>query len=147
MLLPIFYILYTFAAKKFIEMIAEATGIDLSTIVTAAVGFCTTTASAIVSWLLAKRKYNAEVDSNVIKNMQDSLEFYAKLSDDNKRRLDEARERNKILEKEIGQLRTQLFELMTNICYDMSCELRVRQFKGRKKIRSYKTEDDNTKTL
>lgn len=128
----------TFAIKKFMSMIAEATGIDLSTIVTAVVGFCTTTASAIVSWLLAKRKYNAEVDSNVIKNMQDSLEFYAKLSDDNKHRLDEARQRNDMLEKEIGELRRQLFELMSNICYDMSCELRVRQ---QKKSYNRKRED------
>lgn len=141
MLLPIFYILLIFAAKKFIDMIAEATGIDLSTIVTAAVGFCTTTASAIVSWLLAKRKYNAEVDSNVIKNMQDSLEFYAKLSDDNKHRLDETRQRNEMLEKEISELRRQLFELMSSICYDMSCELRVRQQKKPSKRRR-EDEDD-----
>lgn len=140
MLLPIFYIFLTFATKKFIDMIAEATGIDLSTIVTAVVGFCTTTASAIVSWLLAKRKYNAEVDSSVIKNMQDSLEFYAKLSDDNKHRLDEARQRNDMLEKEIGELRRQLFELMSNICYDMSCELRVRQ---QKKSYKRKREDED----
>lgn len=140
MLLPIFYILLTFAVKKFMDMIAEATGIDLSTIVTAAVGFCTTTASAIVSWLLAKRKYNAEVDSSVIKNMQDSLEFYAKLSDDNKHRLDETRQRNEMLEKEISELRRQMFELMSSICYDMSCELRVRQ---QKKSYKRKREDED----
>lgn len=140
MLLPIFYILLIFAAKNYMDMIAEATGIDLSTIVTAIVGFCTTTASAIVSWLLAKRKYNAEVDSNVIKNMQDSLEFYAKLSDDNKHRLDETRQRNEILEKEIAELRRQMFELMSSICYDMSCELRVRQ---QKKSYKKKKEDED----
>lgn len=140
MLLPIFYILITFVAKKFIDMIAEATGIDLSTIVTAVVGFCTTTASAIVSWLLAKRKYNAEVDSSVIKNMQDSLEFYSKLSDDNKHRLDETRQRNEMLEKEIAELRRQMFELMSSICYDMSCELRVRQ---QKKSYKRKKEDED----
>lgn len=141
MFLPIFYILLTFAVKKFIDMIAEATGIDLSTIVTAAVGFCTTTASAIVSWLLAKRKYNAEVDSSVIKNMQDSLEFYAKLSDDNKHRLDETRQRNEMLEKEISELRRQMFELMSSICYDMSCELRVRQQKKPSKRRREEEDD------
>ena len=142
MLLFIFYILIIFAAfKEYTNMIAEATGIDLSTIVTAVVGFCTTTASAIVSWLLAKRKYNAEVDSNVIKNMQDSLEFYAKLSDDNKHRLDETRQRNEMLEKEIAELRRQLFELMSSICYDMSCELRVRQQK--KSYKRKKDDEDN----
>lgn len=104
-------------------------GIDIQVIVTGVVGLITTVTSGWVSWLFAKKKYNAEVDSNVIENMKQSLEFYTKLSDDNKIRLEEALKRNEFLEEEIRQVRQQMFELMNNICYDMTCELRARTAK------------------
>lgn len=113
------------------ELITQS-GLDIQVIVTGVVGLITTVTSGWVSWLFAKKKYNAEVDSNVIENMKQSLEFYTKLSDDNKSRLEEALKRNEALEREISQLRQQMFELMNNICYDMSCELRARQRKGSK---------------
>lgn len=104
-------------------------GIDVQVIVTGVVGLITTVTSGWISWLFAKKKYNAEVDSNVIENMKQSLEFYTKLSDDNKVRLEEALKRNEFLEEEIRQVRQQMFELMNNICYDMTCELRARTAK------------------
>lgn len=67
----------------------------LEIIITGGVSAATATISAIVTWLLAKKKYNAEVDNNVIENMKQSLEFYEKLSDDNKNRLMEVLEQNK----------------------------------------------------
>ena len=93
-------------------------------IITAIAGLIATVLGSWASWFFARRKYNSEVDNNIIENMQKSLDFYMRLSDDNKARLDEALKRNEILESEIQQLRTQVFELMTNICYDMACELR-----------------------
>ena len=36
------------------------------------------------SWFFARKKYNSEVDNTLIENMQKSLDFYMKLSDDNK---------------------------------------------------------------
>lgn len=107
--------------------------VDIQVIVTGIVGLITTVTSGWVSWFFAKKKYNAEVDSNLIENMQKSLDFYMKLSDDNKSRLDEALKRNDLLEGEIRDLRKQMFELMNNICYDMTCELRSRQLKKPKK--------------
>ena len=50
---------------------------------------------------IARKKYNSEVDHNLIENMENSLEFYKKLSDDNRTRLEEMAERNKTLEAEI----------------------------------------------
>ena len=108
------------------ELIAQG-GLDVQVIVTGVVGLITTVTSGWASWLFAKKKYNAEVDSSVIENMKQSLEFYTKLSDDNKSRLDEALKRNEALEREISQLRQQMFELMNNICYDVTCELRARK--------------------
>lgn len=108
-------------------------GLDIQVIVTGVVGLITTITSGWVSWLFAKKKYNAEVDTNLIENMQKSLDFYMKLSDDNKVRLDEALKRNDSLEDEIKDLRKQMFELMNNICFDMSCELRKRVPRERKR--------------
>lgn len=104
-------------------------GIDIQVIVTGVVGLITTVTSGWVSWLFAKKKYNAEVDSNLIENMQKSLDFYMKLSDDNKHRLEEALKKNDALENEVRDLRNQVFKLMTNICYDMQCKLRATEVK------------------
>ena len=50
-------------------------------------GLLTTIISGFSGWFFTKKKYNAEVDNNLINNMQESLEFYKTLADDNKRRL------------------------------------------------------------
>ena len=118
-------------------------GLDIQVIVTGVVGLITTVTSGWVSWLFAKKKYNAEVDTNLIENMQKSLDFYMKLSDDNKARLDEALKRNDVLENEIRDLRKQMFELMNNICYDMTCELRSR--KPKRTITTTKSRCNGTK--
>lgn len=80
-------------------------------LITGAVGLITT----IVSWFLAKKKYNSEVDNNVIKNMQESLDFYEKLSDDNKSRLDKSLEENKILRQDLDALTAENEQLRTSM--------------------------------
>lgn len=81
-------------------------------------------AASGVSWFFARKKYNSEVDNNNIENMKETLNFYITLSDDNKKRLDNATERNGRLEKEVQELRAQLLNLMTIMCTDLSCKLR-----------------------
>lgn len=100
--------------------------IDLDILITGGVGIITTVISGWTSWFFARRKYNSEVDNNLIENMQQSLEFYKKLSDDNKDRLDEVLKRNAELEQEIKDLRKQMFSLMNSICIDLTCQLRKR---------------------
>lgn len=100
--------------------------IDLGILITGGVGIITTVISGWTSWFFARRKYNSEVDNNLIENMQQSLEFYKKLSDDNNNRLDEVLKRNAELEQEIEDLRKQLFSLMNSICTDLTCQLRKR---------------------
>lgn len=100
--------------------------IDLGILITGGVGIITTVISGWTSWFFARRKYNSEVDNNLIKNMQQSLEFYKKLSDDNENRLDEVLKRNAELEQEIRDLRKQVFSLMNSICTDLTCQLRKR---------------------
>ena len=100
--------------------------VDLGILITGGVGIITTVISGWTSWFFARRKYNSEVDNNLIENMQQSLEFYKKLSDDNESRLDEVLKRNAELEQEIRDLRKQMFSLMNSICTDLTCQLRKR---------------------
>lgn len=77
-------------------------------------------------WFFARKKYNSEVDNNNIKNMQESLEFYMKLSDDNSKRLEILLKQNEDLEKEVRLLRNKVFDLTTNMCLNLGCALRIR---------------------
>lgn len=74
-------------------------------------GIITTFLSGFSSWFFTKKKYNAEVDNNLINNMQDSLEFYKALADDNKQRLEEVLAENADLRKEVADLRDQVSKL------------------------------------
>jgi hypothetical protein len=96
-------------------------------LITGGIGALSTVISGWVSWVFARKKYNSEVDHNLIENMENGLEFYKKLSDDNKTRLNELAERNKILEAEIQELRKQVLNLTMNICLDLTCAHRVRE--------------------
>ena len=102
--------------------------IELDVLITGAVGVVSSIISAWTSWFFARKKYNSEVDNNLIENMQNSLNFYKQLSDDNKRRLDDVLKRNEELDKEIQDLRKQLFNLMSSICVDLTCQVRKRNF-------------------
>jgi hypothetical protein len=98
--------------------------IESGILITALVGIVTSFASGFTAWFFARKKYNSEVDNNLINNMKESLEFYTRLSEDNKLRLDRALSRNEELEKEVKELRQQVMGLMTSICTDLSCQIR-----------------------
>lgn len=109
--------------------------IELDVLITGGIGVISTIASGWTSWFFARKKYNSEVDNNLIRNMQESLDFYRQLSDDNKARLEEVLKRNAELEKrdekleeEVRQLRSQMFNLMGSLCADLTCQLRKRDF-------------------
>lgn len=113
---------------------------EMNELIIGGVGLVTTIMSGWVSWLFTKKKYNSEVDHNLIENMETSLEFYRKLSDNNKEKLDELLEENKALRREIDELRKQLQEITTNLYLDES-------FKNRVKIRELqlKNQRENAK--
>lgn len=100
-------------------------------ILTALVGTGSAAISSCVTWLLSRRKENAEIDHTVIEGMQKSLQFYEQLSDDTKKRLEESVQERLALKQqldaqgvEIANLKSELLRLSISICYDMSCELR-----------------------
>ena len=66
--------------------------------------------------------------------MDDSLEFYKKLSDDNRARLKELMERNKALEERVQELSDRVLTLTMNICLDLTCSRRIREEKNKTKI-------------
>lgn len=74
-------------------------------------GALTTILSGFSGWFFTKRRYNSEVDNNLINNMQESLEFYKALADDNKRRLDDVLLENADLRREVADLRAQVLKL------------------------------------
>lgn len=98
--------------------------IESGILITALVGIVTSFASGFTAWFFARKKYNSEVDNNLINNMEESLDFYKKLSDDNRERLNEVLKRNENLEEEVKELRQQVMTLMTSICTDLSCQIR-----------------------
>lgn len=98
--------------------------INVDVIITALIGIVTSFTSGFLSWFFTRKKYNSEVDSNIIANMDHSLEFYKQLSDDNKRRLDDTINRSNSLEIEVRDLRQQLIKLSVMVCTDLSCQLR-----------------------
>lgn len=120
-------------------------------LITGGIGLVSTIVSGWVSWIFARRKYNSEVDHNLIENMENSLEFYKKLSDDNRARLEEMAERNRFLEVEIQELRKQMLNLTMNICMDLTCANRVREqlkrrnSNGKDKDRLDETEDSSSR--
>ena len=50
--------------------------IDIGILITGGKGIVTTVASGFTSWFFTRKKYNSEVDNNVIQNMKESLDFY-----------------------------------------------------------------------
>lgn len=111
-------------------------------LITGGIGVVSTIVSGCLSWIFARKKYNSEVDNTLIENMEKSLEFYKKLSDDNRARLEEAIERNKALEKEVQELKNQMLNLALNICTDLTCNHRKRKNKPLIKEMAYVEKKD-----
>lgn len=77
---------------------------NLAVLITGCIGVITTIVSGWTSWFFARKKYNSEVDSQVIANMKESLDFYKSLSDDNKERLTQVLEQNREILEQNAQL-------------------------------------------
>lgn len=93
-------------------------------IITGIVGTGATILGSFISWILAIKKYDSEVDNSTIINMQEALKFYKELSDDNKERLNRLQEEKDALEREVANLKNELFEVVKSICTDLTCQYR-----------------------
>lgn len=97
---------------------------DLQVLITAGVGIVTTFCSGFFAFLFSKKKYNAEVDSTRISNMQASLDIYQDMVKDLGRKLDLY---SKIVDKnkaEVIKLKSVVIKMMGKICTIESCKNR-----------------------
>lgn len=93
--------------------------------ITAIIGTLSTIMSAYISHIITKRRYNAEVDNQQIRNMSDALTFYKDLCDDNKERLNVLSITIKEQEEQIKQIQFDMLKLRTQICMTPNCKLRT----------------------
>ena len=97
---------------------------DLQVLITAGVGIVTTFCSGFFAFLFSKKKYNAEVDSTRISNMQASLDIYQDMVKDLGRKLDLY---SKIVDKnkaEVMRLKSVVIKMIGKICTIESCKNR-----------------------
>jgi len=67
------------------------------------------------SWFFARRKANAETDSTIIDNLQQSLSFYKDICDDNQRRLDENQKRLDEMQQRLQERQQQLNDALQQV--------------------------------
>lgn len=99
--------------------------IDVGILITGGIGLVTTIVSGWTSWFFARKKYNAEVDSNEIENLKKSLEFYESIVKDNNKKLQfyiDLAEHNRI---EVYRLKGVIHRLLNNSCLDNGCIKRM----------------------
>lgn len=95
--------------------------IDIGIIITGVIGIFTTITGSWVSFIFTRKKYNSEVNSNEITNLQESLKFYKTIVDDNNERLQfyiKLTESNRL---EIYRLKEVIHILLENVCIDKTC--------------------------
>jgi uncharacterized protein (DUF3084 family) len=107
---------------------------NIDVFATGLIGLFTTVISGWTSWIFARKKYNSEVDSQVIANMKESLDFYKQLSDDNKERLDQVLQQN----KEILAQNAELIE------QNKKLQAEVEELKAQVKLLTDKAKKDGT---
>ena len=97
---------------------------DLGVLITAVIGTITTFCSGFFTWLFSKKKYNAEVDSTTISNIEGSLKIYQNMVKDLGDKLDIY---GRIIDKnksELLKLRNVMIRMMGKICTVETCKMR-----------------------
>ena len=98
-----------------------------SEIIIALVGLFCTTVSSIVTFILTRRKYNTEVDSQQIENMEKSFDAYKKMMEETldaqkrlmettvsglNNKIDTLEKENTFLRQQVDSLRTQMIQFL-----------------------------------
>lgn len=97
---------------------------DIGIIITAAIGIVTTFCSSLITWLFSKKKYNAEVDSQTISNISESIEVYKKVVNDLETKIDsyiDMAEKNRV---EVIRLKNIVYRIINKVCTDGRCTTR-----------------------
>lgn len=106
--------------------------------------FCSTV-SGVVTFILTKRKYTVEVDSQQIQNTDASFELYKKMMEEalssqkktmentieaQDKKIDLLQKENDSLRAQVSQLQMQMINILGNICLDATCERRKMNYKS-----------------
>lgn len=97
---------------------------DLGILITGAVGMMTTIVSGFTSYIFTRKKYISEVDSNYIKNMEKSLEFYQKITESNEKKLEHILKENENMSNELVELKSTINSIVDKICMNTTCTTR-----------------------
>jgi cell shape-determining protein MreC len=88
----------------------------VSTIITALVGVLCTILSSAATFFLTRRKYNSEVDSQVVKNVKDAFEAYKKVMEETlnsqNEKIQKLQSENTYLKKQFELMQSQLVSIM-----------------------------------
>lgn len=106
-----------------------------STIITALIGLFCTLASSAATFLLTRRKYNEEVNSQQIENMSKSFDIYKKTMNDTlamqndriamqEETIKQLQAENSDLRKQLHNIQMQMAQMFNTICYDTTCAMR-----------------------
>lgn len=107
--------------------------VDFDILITGGVGVITTIVGSWATWVFSRKKYNAEVDGTKIENLAKIIDIQNNQIKNLQERLELTLERNKTLEQEVVELRRSMFNLMSNICLDLTCKHRVQEVKSRQR--------------
>ena len=91
-----------------------------SEIVITLVGLFCTTVSSIVTFILTRRKYNTEVDSQQIENMEKSFDIYKKMMEETleaqrkmmETKINDLQKENEFLRQQVDTLRNQMIQFL-----------------------------------
>ena len=130
-----------------------------TTIISALVGLFCSTVSGIVTFFLTRRKYNTEVDSQQIKNMESSFDTYKKMMEESlssqkttleavitgqNQKIDVLQKENDSLKIQVSQLQMQMLNILGSICLDSTCRLRKMNFTSDLRFSDSGVSFDNT---
>ncbi len=87
----------------------------MDTLITAAISVGVSFASSFTTYFFTRKKYNVEVKGGSINNMDDSLDFYIKLSNDNKSKLDTLSKENETLRAKLEEILGENVKLMEEV--------------------------------
>lgn len=104
-------------------------------IISALVGLFCTSVSSIITFLLTRRKYNEEVNSQQIKNMNESFETYKKMMTETlalqndkitiqDNTIKQLQEENSDLRKQLHNLQIQVAQMVSAVGYDTIVKLK-----------------------
>lgn len=103
-----------------------------NTLITALVGVICSGLTGLITFLFTKKKYNTEVESQQIKNVNDAFALYQKTMEESinsqkktfEDKIDLLQKENNQLREQVSQLQMQMIDILGTICLDTTCKLR-----------------------